>query len=59
VALIGVALVASSCAVPSNETLVLAAGTTLVDSGFLDALVEAYEAEFPGKDSVSGWEIYS
>jgi tungstate transport system substrate-binding protein len=47
VALIGVALVASSCAVPSNETLVLAAGTTLVDSGFLDALVEAYEAEFP------------
>lgn len=49
VALIGVTLVAASCAVPSNENLVLAAGTTLVDSGFLDALVEAYEAEFPDR----------
>jgi len=49
VVLVGVALVAASCAAPTNDNLVLAAGTTLVDSGFLDALVEAYEAEFPDR----------
>ena len=47
--LVGVALLTTSCVAPTHDNIVLAAGTTLVDSGFLDALVEAYEAEFPDR----------
>lgn len=48
--LVVVLLVAAlaACAGPGSERVVVAAGTTLVDSGLIDALAATYEADNPG-----------
>jgi tungstate transport system substrate-binding protein len=47
-----IAVVAISCSGNAGERVIVAAGTTLVDSGFLGLLVEQYEAGAPD-DSIS------
>ena len=39
-----------ACAGPSGDRVVVAAGTTLVDSGFIEVVAAAYEAEVDGVD---------
>ena len=46
--LVGTVLLVLIAACGGSERVVVAAGTTAVDSGLIDALVEAYEAESPG-----------
>ncbi len=45
--LLAVAVTLASCGGTSPDRVVVAAGTTLVDSGLLDAIVERYEEERP------------
>jgi tungstate transport system substrate-binding protein len=42
------ALLTAACLGASTDRVVVAAGTTVVDSGFLDALIEIYEVGHPG-----------
>ena len=47
-ALLCLALLTGACGDSSRERIVIAAGTTLVDSGLLEELAAAYESENPG-----------
>ena len=48
VLVVAAAVFSAACGGASSERVIVASGTTLVDSGFIDAVVDIYEEENPG-----------